>query len=311
MLPSMGRRGRLPKELMLGPFTLADARRAGLDRWHLEGANWRRLGYGRYVWSGLRDTPELKLAAARPRLPAMAVFSGLTAAWLHGLDVAGCEPIEATIPNGVGISARSGIAVRRSALGRDEVVERRGIRVTSILRTLSDLCIRLSATEAVVVVDMALHAGFVSLAQLNGVASLRRVAGLAEPASESPMESRLRMVLVLGGLPRPQAQASIHDSQGHFPGRLDLYYPDHRLGLEYDGAVHRTSLAQDNRRQNRLLGEGIRLLRFTAADVLHNPASVIAQVRTMLSPQLPAIAGLRAPRSPQLPAIAGLRAAGG
>jgi hypothetical protein len=53
---------------------------------------------------------------------------------------------------------------------------------------------------------MALHAGLMSLADLNslclssahrvGVASLRRVAYLADPAAESPMETRLRMVLV-------------------------------------------------------------------------------------------------------------------
>lgn len=140
---------------------------------------------------------------------------------------------------------------------------------------------------------MALHAGLVSLADLNalcvararrvGVANLRRVAGFAEPATESPMESRLRMVLVLGGLPRPQAQVPLHDSQGRFVGRPDLYYPDHRLGIEYDGGVHRTSLAEDNRRQNKLLAAGFRLLRFTAGDVLQNPDSVTTQVRTMLA----------------------------
>ena len=315
----MGRSALLPAELMAGPFTLRDALRAGLDRWHLEGANWRRLGPRVYVWAGLPDTPELRLEAARPRLPPTAVFSGLTAAWLHGLDVAACEPIEVTIPKSIGVSARSGIVVRRAALSAGDVVKRRGMRVTSILRTLSDLCIQLSATEAVVVIDMALHAGLASLADLNalcvarahcvGVANLRRVAGLAEPAAESPMETRLRMVLVIGGLPRPQAQVPLHDSQGRFLGRPDLYYPDHRLGLEYDGAIHRSSLAEDNRRQNRLLGAGIRLLRFTAGDVLRNPDSVATQVRTMLAsrPAFPAGAGTRGFARDPKPAGAGTR----
>ena len=35
--------------------------------------------------------------------------------------------------------------------------------------------------------------------------------------------------------------------------RTDLYYPDQRLALEYDGGSHRESLVEDNRRQNRLL----------------------------------------------------------
>jgi hypothetical protein len=111
------------------------------------------------------------------------------------------------------------------------------------------------------------------------------------------MESRLRMVLVLGGLPRPETQTSLHDSKGRFLGRPDLYYPSHRLGLEYDGGTHRISLAEDNRRQNRLLAAGIQLLRFTAGDVLQNPDSVTTQVRgylasrPVLSP-VPARAGL-------------------
>lgn len=302
----MGRRALLPAELMTGPFTLDDAVRAGLGRWHLEGASWRRISPAVYVWAGLPDTPELKIEAARRRLPPVAVFSGLTAAWLHGLDVGACEPIEVTIPKGLGVSSRSGMEIRRAALGPKEVVSVRGKRATTILRTLSDLSIRLSVTEAVAVTDMALHTGLVSLhdlqalcvrrARLFGVASLRRVVGFAEPAAESPMESRLRMVLVLSGLPRPQAQTSLHDSKGRFLGRPDLYYPSHRLGLEYDGSTHRTSLVEDNRRQNRLLAEGIRLLRFTAGDVLHHPDSVTTQVRGYLaswpvSPPVPAAAG--------------------
>ena len=221
---------------MTAPFTLEDALRAGLGRWHLEGASWRRMGPNVYVWAGLPNTPELTLEAALRRLPSAAVFSGLTAAWLHGLDVGECETIEVTIPKGIGISARSGIEVRRAALSAKEIVIVRGKRATSILRTLSDLCIRLSLTEAVVVTDMALHARHVTVDDLKamcvkhakcfGVASLRRVVGLAEPAAESPMESRLRMVLVLGGLPRPQAQVSLHDGKGLFLGPARSLLPE-------------------------------------------------------------------------------------
>jgi hypothetical protein len=123
------------------------------------------------------------------------------------------------------------------------------------------------------------------------------------------METRLRMLIVLGGLPRPQAQVSVHDGRGRFLGRPDLYYPEHRLGLEYDGGIHRTSLAEDNRRQNRLLAAGIRLLRFTAGDVLNNPHSVTAQVRNLLSgrPIFHAGAGVRVIDGTSTPAGAGTR----
>ena len=91
------------------------------------------------------------------------------------------------------------------------------------------------------------------------------------------------MILVLGGLPRPQAQVPIHDRWGRFLGRPDLFYEKPRLGIEYDGGIHRETLAEDNRRQNKLLNAGVRLLRFTRTDVLNNPTLVVEQVRAMLN----------------------------
>lgn len=257
------------------PFTAADARRAGLARWHLAGASWRRMGHGLYAWAELADTPELKLEAALLRLPASAAFTGKTAAWLHGLDVAPCDPIE---------------TIKQPAPG--DVVVRRGFRTTSPVRTLFELSRRLRLTEAVVIADMALHARLVDKIELSnwidshkgrqGVCAARGVLEFAEAAAESPMETRLRMLLVLNGLPRPEVQVKLHDEGGVFVGRTDLYYRERKLALEYDGEFHRLSLVEDNRRQNRLLAAGIRLLRFTASDVLRHPDSVVAQVRDML-----------------------------
>jgi len=234
----------------------------------------------------------LRLEAASCRLPAAGAFSGLAAAWLHGLDVEPCNPIDVTVPKGEGVSGRAGMRVSRAGLAADDVVCVQGMRTTSILRTLEDLGRRMSLVEATVITDMALHAGIVELSAFRswartrcggrGLVNLRCVAEHAEPKSESPMETRLRMLLVLAGLPRPEAQVSIHDRNGRFLGRPDLYYPERRLGLEYDGGVHRESLAEDNRRQNRLLEEGVRLLRFTAGDLQLHPAVVVAQVRSVL-----------------------------
>ena len=289
----MGRHARVPSSLIRDVFTLDEARKAGLSRWHLEGASWRRVGPGIYAWAGLADTPDLKLAAANRQLPPTAVFSGLTAAWLHGLDVAPCAPVEATIPKGGGVSGRSGLTIRRGALTKHEIVKIRGWRATSIVRTLRDISARLSLTEAVVVADMALHQRLVNLQRLSkalasyagqpGVDRLRRVVANVEPAAESPMESRVRMLLVLAGLPRPQAQFPVQDAMGRFVGRPDLYYPSRRLGLEYDGGTHRETLADDNRRQNLLLDAGVTLLRFTARDVLSAPEMVVRLVRRALA----------------------------
>lgn len=289
----MGHRPRIPPALTRGPFTLADARRQGLDRWHLEGDGWRRIGPGTYVSRHLAPAPQMRIEAASRRLPAGAAFSGLTAAWLHGLDVVPCDPIEITVPIESGVSTRAGMTVHRCSMDKGEVVKARGQRVTSMLRTLRDLSVRLPLTEAIVVTDMALHSRLVSIgtlkvsveasAGLQGIRTLRKVLEHAEPASESPMETRLRMLLVLAGLPRPESQVAIRDRLHRFVGRPDLYFRDRRLGLEYDGGTHRDTLAEDNRRQNRLLDAGVRLLRFTAVDIYNSPDVVASLVRNALA----------------------------
>ncbi len=78
------------------------------------------------------------------------------------------------------------------------------------------------------------------------------------------METRLRLKLVLAGLARPRVQVTLGDP---FIARVDLYYPDQRLVIEYDGGSHRDSLVADNRRQNRLTNAGYRVPRFTASDL--------------------------------------------
>jgi hypothetical protein len=69
------------------------------------------------------------LAAWSRMLPPEAAFSGRTAGWLHGLDMA-YEPIE-------------------------EI--RQGIRATSAVRTLADLSRKVDVVEAIVMIDQALR----------------------------------------------------------------------------------------------------------------------------------------------------------
>jgi very-short-patch-repair endonuclease len=198
-----------------------------------------------------------------------------------------------TVPSASQISRLTGIAVRRSDISASETVTRRGYPTTSVVRTLADLGRRLPLVEALAALDMALHKRLLKSDDLRswvcaherypGIRRLRQAIELAEPATESVMETRLRLLLVMARLPRPQAQVPLHDRAGRFLGRPDFYYPLDRLAVEYDGAHHRENLTGDNRRQNRLVDAGYRLLRFTAADVLSAPDSIVALVRRALS----------------------------
>jgi hypothetical protein len=105
---------------------------------------------------------------------------------------------------------------------------------TSLTRTLRDICNLLDPVEALVVMDMAIRIGRTDKVALwryaqnklglPGSARMRELVRLAEPA-ESPMETRLRWLLLKAGLPRPQVQVDIRTRRGEFLGRADLYYP--------------------------------------------------------------------------------------
>jgi len=118
-----------------------------------------------------------------------------------------------------------------------------------------------------------------------GAGRLELVLVLADGGAESPMETRLRLVLVDGGLPRPVTQLVVWDGSGRFVARVDLAYEDRRLAIEYDGDHHRdrATFQRDLRRQNALQACGWTVLRFTAADIYGDPGRVVAIVRAALA----------------------------
>lgn len=287
----MGRTPRIPPEFRRRPFSLEEALAAGLTRHCLRGKTWRRVGFGLYQWSELQDDPWLTLSAWQRVLPPEAVFAGGTSAWLHGLDVEPTDPVDVIVPASSGLRTRTGLHVRHSQIPAGEVTCLRGLRATAISHTLAQLCLRRPLVEALVVIDMAVRGGLTSRSGLigyadagrgrPGVAHLRALALLTAPA-ESPMETRLRWLLIQAGLPHPQVQVDLRDASARFVGRVDLYYPAARLALEYDGGNHRERMVEDNRRQNALVNAGYRLLRFTAADIHGRSEVVVAQVRAAL-----------------------------
>lgn len=287
----MPRTAFVPTELACLPFTRSQARLYRLTDDQLRGSVWRRIGRGVFARRAIADERMVRLQAALLRLPEGGVFSGLTAGWLYGLDVEPCCPIEVTVPAACRLNRRAGIVVRRSAVVEASMA--RGLPVTSRVRTVVDLVRARELVDAVTILDMALHRRMVGVAQVarwaqahpghRGVGLVRRVLELAEPATESPMETRLRLLLVLAGIPKPRVQEVLRDATGTFIARADLYYPRHRLAIEYDGSTHRDRLMSDNRRQNRLLDAGYRILRFTAGDVVGNPGAVVSLVRRALA----------------------------
>jgi hypothetical protein len=102
--------------------------------------------------------------------------------------------------------------------------------------------------EAVVAIDATLASRLITKADLTrfaagrpywpGGGQLHRVLFASDACSGSPMESRLRLLLVAGGLPWPVTQYEVRTAEGLFVAWLDLAYPEHKLGIEYEGDHH-------------------------------------------------------------------------
>jgi len=118
-----------------------------------------------------------------------------------------------------------------------------------------------------------------------GCTQVAAVLAQVELDTESPMESRTRMLLVDGGLPRPEAQVEVYDDLGEFVARLDLGYRHLKVGLEYEGDRHRSKdvFRRDIARGNALRDAGWLIVRVTADDVYRAPVRFVRRVARLLA----------------------------
>lgn len=113
----------------------------------------------------------------------------------------------------------------------------------------------------------------------------RQAARLVRAGVDSPMETHLRLLLVLAGLPEPVVGHVVLDSDGGWLATPDLSYPELEIAIEYDGAHHLTNAAQwqrDIRRRENLERAGWLVRVVTARDLLAAPATVVARITTDL-----------------------------
>lgn len=272
-------------------------RSAGLSRRLLE--RLLRDGRGRAVGADVvsvrADRPaDEALRAAVIGLDGCA--SGVSAAGVWGIELVE-DPVahEVTVGRNRGRARWSGTTVRRRDLDPDDWTEVDGLRVTTQLRTVLDLCRSLPLAEAVAAADSALRHELVSVEELvaaavclppaRGRCAVARVVRLVDPQSGSVLESTCRVLLVLAGLAPARTQYVVRGTTGQFVGRVDFAWPDLKLVVETDGfAFHadRERYRADRRRGNALVLAGWRVLRFSWEDVWYEPDRVVAEVRAAL-----------------------------
>lgn len=287
---------------------------------------WWRVVRGAYAPVDVADGPATRAAALRLVLPPDVASSHRTALWLLGLDVLG-PCLEVTVPRGRHLRDRAGLTVSSAALPDDELVLVDGTLAVSAARAFVDVARDDTLIEAVAFGDCVLRSGAATIDQLltaldragglRGIRRAREVVPHLESRSESLMESRFRMRLVLGGVPRPEAQWDVYTDDGHV-GRNDLHLDG--VVLEYDGRGSRlnpVAFTEERRRQTGIAETALELRRFTAADYYKRPstavcAEVMRAVRMAAGRDRSGLRTgpdtLRAPVLTPLPSLAELRA---
>ncbi|MEU4777562.1 hypothetical protein [Micromonospora sp. NPDC023633] len=188
------------------------------------------------------------------------------------------------------------VVVHQLAIDPDAVGEVAGMPVTTPLRTIADVILRVDRYSAVCVLDSALNRQVVTGPELSqipallvgrrGAVAARRHLAEADGRAQSPLETRTRLRCVDGGVPPDALQLEVRDRDGCLLGIGDLGWRAARVIAEADGqAPHGTPRAvfEDRSRQNRLVNAGWRILRFTWADTLR-PDYIPHTVRAALHP---------------------------
>ena len=135
---------------------------------------------------------------------------------------------------------------------------------------------------AVVAADAALHSGLISPRELHeavrqatgmrGCSRLAALLDLVDPRSESPGESRLRLLLRAAGV-QVTPQVVIRDDDGRFVARVDLLVDGTRTIVEFDGLMkyrgeeNSEALVQEKRRELALHRLGYRVVRVVWDDL--------------------------------------------
>ncbi|MDN5771513.1 MAG: endonuclease domain-containing protein [Microlunatus sp.] len=279
------RRRELPERLAERPFTLAFARAAGVDSSVLRSVSVQRIGPQVYRAAGDVTLRE-RVAAQLATMPDDLLVDGLTALQLRGIELGSPEPLRFCSPMQRDIR-RAGVRVRRltSAPTAED-------RILTPAAAFAGAAVDLDLVELVVAGDWLVRKRLVSpsalrehVADLSGrhCRKVRRAAEFVRERVDSPPESRLRLCLVLAGLPEPECNLDIGNER-FFIARPDLVYLLFRLALEYEGDHHRTDRDQWNRdieRTKMLKKEGYEVLRVTAA-TMRRPRALVAEVHDLL-----------------------------
>jgi predicted transcriptional regulator of viral defense system len=248
-----------------------------------------------------------------------AVLSHRSAASVHGLRASNRSRIDVAIPAGSGRGRRNKRIDTHSGttLTAADRIERQGIPITSVARTILDLAAVTGSRSTELAIERATQLDKFDLRQLEdvmhrnpnhrGTGIVKQILTDLKPhstATDSPLAERFHALIRSRGIKEPLTEQYLTLPTGD-TFRVDFMWPDERVVVETDGRdTHLTPQAfqRDRTRDQLLSAHGWRPLRFTHPDVRDRSDHTVATVLALLNreeprPQ-PAVppAGVRRPR---------------
>ncbi|WP_188894264.1 DUF559 domain-containing protein [Microlunatus endophyticus] len=273
------------------PFRRAEALATGITIRELTGPKFQKVLHGVYVAAGVQLTDLVRARAALHISPDGSYASHHTAARIWGGTAPNDARTHVSVPDPGSRSERQGIASHRATVDAD-VRSWRSTPVSSPPQCFCEIAsLGAGLVELVVLGDSLVRAGVVTPTELiaaadawthRGSAVASRAARLVREGVDSPMETRLRLLIVLAGLPEPVVNFVIRHENGDWRLRFDLCYPELKLLIEYDGDQHvfdSMQRARDLERREELQRIGWRIVTIQKQHYYAQPARVLERIR--------------------------------
>lgn len=282
------------------PFLRAEGLRNGLTAKVLRGPGYRRLFRNVLVSSATAPTDLQRVRGALALQHEEAWASHVSAARVKGSPVPTIADEHVSVPHQKLRRHHSGI---RCHVGDPTgVVVERGMRVSGDVPMFIELGGQLGLVDLVVVGDWLVRRRGLSPQELVDACARSRhrdarkalaAARFVRRDVDSPMETRLRMLLVLAGLPEPEVNVTVRDELGDVVRKYDLSYPVVRVAIEYDGRLHVEVVQNwegDLERRADIDEDDWRLIVVVSAGIYKDPLRTLRRVhRVLLARGLPGV----------------------
>lgn len=278
----------IPAELLCGPFTRAQALDAGVTKKMLEGQRFEPVHRGVWRHRDHQMTGDDWVRAAQMALPPQAHLTGISRLQALGLDFGPRLPVRFVVEGDLHLSFENVFLHRTKQLAPVDDV---GVVVSGAFIAF---CARARVIDAIQVGDWLLHQGHTSIEDVRTLAlsaTWRHGADEAlwildhlDARARSLKESEMRGILSFAGLPPAEVNAVVPVSED-VTVIGDLWYPDWRVLVEYEGSQHqedRTVYLGDLDRYELIRGSDLRYVQATKERLRHARTFVGTVFRQLL-----------------------------